>query len=626
MNRILVIANGESDLLKLLKEQLGAVVISTESDGFDTESFDALCVLAGTENLSLNLSAPLQWGLNKMREEGKPVFCEFLGSIGATRRRKVISTERQRMVYFSKGFDIEGLADGDLLDGQSNECVTYAPLIDESRPLLAYREYASAHSNIKISEEEHKEGTWALFWFDKNTLVSSIRLCNFHRARFAPRGKWHSIISFVISFLAGDEARVKFDAPVCSFHTAKVRCVTDTDVGVRRGIDWITNSGMLYKGGAGGVHEGFTNRIWAQSGIQHKHRNVRADCTGEIGGALLFDYFLTGNADSKKKADALFKFNFDWMQVKGGEHNGMLRWSEAAWETCFQDDVARALLPLLLSQHFGEEVPYLENIKSALDYMLRTTGEDGIRINSTEIYNTSPELTDKLKKAGSGTPSAHFNAYYHAALLLAYRACGKEEYLTYAERGLSTLMSLYPNTYRETSETEENARLVFPLAVLYGITGKKEHYDWLCRVTDELEKHRHESGGYAEWDTGYKAACSRNHRGECALLADNGDPVADLLYSNNWLPIGFAYAYLVTGEKRFFERWTSVASFMLSSQMHSDNKLLDGAWARAFDMEAKENYGMPHDAGWGPYCIESGWTVGEILMGLQFMKVVGKSE
>lgn len=42
-------------------------------------------------------------------------------------------------------------------------------------------------------------------------------------------------------------------------------------------------------------------------------------------------------------------------------------------------------------------------------------------------------------------------------------------------------------------------------------------------------------------------------------------------------------------------------------------------------MDAGEICGMPHDAGWGPYCIESGWTVGEILMGLQFMHVAEKA-
>ena len=140
-------------------------------------------------------------------------------------------------------------------------------------------------------------------------------------------------------------------------------------------------------------------------------------------------------------------------------------------------------------------------------------------------------------------------------------------------------------------------------------------------MVDDLQKFRHSSGGYAEWDTGYKAFCSRNHKGECALLANNGDPVADLLYSNNWLPLGFAYAYLITGEERFYALWKDTASFILSAQMHSEDKLLDGAWARAFDLERLENNGIPYDIGWGPYCIESGWTVGEILMGLQFMQL-----
>ena len=166
--------------------------------------------------------------------------------------------------------------------------------------------------------------------------------------------------------------------------------------------------------------------------------------------------------------------------------------------------------------------------------------------------------------------------------------------------------------------------LIFPLAVLYGVTGRKEHYDWLCRVTEDLEKFKHASGGYAEWDTGYKAGCSRNHNGECALLADNGDPVADLLYSNNWLPLGFAYAYLVTGEEKFYRKWCDIASFMASAQMYSDILHLDGAWARALDMDTRENCGMPHDKGWGPQCIESGWIVGEILMGLELMHIAEK--
>ena len=185
-------------------------------------------------------------------------------------------------------------------------------------------------------------------------------------------------------------------------------------------------------------------------------------------------------------------------------------------------------------------------------------------------------------------------------------------------------MSVYPNTVRETSETEENCRLLLGLSILYEITGKKEHYEWICKVCDYLDEHRAECGAVPEWDTDYKAACSRNHTGECALLANNGDPVVDLLYSNNWLPLGYSYAYLATGEERFFDGWKKIASFLLSCQIKSDDKLLDGAWTRAFDIENWEAHGVPHDVGWAPCCIESGWTVGEILLGLQFMQQVEK--
>ena len=57
---------------------------------------------------------------------------------------------------------------------------------------------------------------------------------------------------------------------------------------------------------------------------------------------------------------------------------------------------------------------------------------------------------------------------------------------------------------------------------------------------------------------------------------------------------------------------------MADAQIVSDDKTIDGAWARSLDLKRMEIYGMHHDVGWGPCCIESGWTVGEILMGLGF--------
>jgi hypothetical protein len=185
-------------------------------------------------------------------------------------------------------------------------------------------------------------------------------------------------------------------------------------------------------------------------------------------------------------------------------------------------------------------------------------------------------------------------------------------------------MTLYPNNERETSETEEMCRLILPLSILYQVTGEEQHRKWLYQVTNDLMRVQHKSGGFCEWDTGYTAACSRRENGECALLAHNGDPVVDLLYSNNWLPLGFAYAYMVTSDRYFYEKWLEITQFFVRCQVHSKDKTLHGSWSRGFDVELWEIYGVPHDIGWSPCCVETGWTMGEILMGMQFMKWIEK--
>ncbi len=77
----------------------------------------------------------------------------------------------------------------------------------------------------------------------------------------------------------------------------------------------------------------------------------------------------------------------------------------------------------------------------------------------------------QLTLAEHGCTSAHYNGYYLAALLLAYKYDKNDRYLEVGRQGLETLMSLYPETRREQSETEEMCRLVLPLAVLYDVTG-----------------------------------------------------------------------------------------------------------------------------------------------------------
>ena len=43
---------------------------------------------------------------------------------------------------------------------------------------------------------------------------------------------------------------------------------------------------------------------------------------------------------------------------------------------------------------------------------------------------------------------------------------------------------------------------------------------------------------------------------------------------------------------------------------------LDGAWFRAFDFKRWEHWGANADAGWGVWCVETGWTQGWITTAL----------
>ena len=207
-----------------------------------------------------------------------------------------------------------------------------------------------------------------------------------------------------------------------------------------------------------------------------------------------------------------------------------------------------------------------------------------------------------------------------ASVMETIRTTGKLEKdarcLAVGETGMQALLQAYPKTIREQSQTEELCRLLLPFAWLYYATGKQEYRQMLYTVTRDLEKMRHLSGAYLEWDDDYSAACSKQENGECSLLARNGDPVCDLLYSNNWVPLGLMQAYFVTEDAYFYDLFCRHAAFLSTAQIHSQDPRIDGAWARGFDAEQMEVCGLPNDVGWGPWAVESGWTVAEICAGL----------
>ena len=589
-----------------------------EAAELDLSGYDAFVVCACGRVLDARLRAALEREVGK----GKRLFTEALNSWGGVYSAEPADTTRSRLIV-TPAAEIPGLTAGDLLDDACNGYLRPWYAVPGMKTLLCYREHIQAHRRLEDFGDE-ADGDPALWTVGENVMMCAFQLHDFNRARFAPRGAWKRLIAYIAEWITGGSP-AGFPAPTVSCDAKAA--LSDDAVFAQRKKDTVDHGirrlrGFLVDEGRGGIREGLRHNIYPD-GTQATADAVRTDCCGEAAGAFRLYGALTGSEAHLQIAENLFRFVFGPMQVEGGAFDGMLRWTDTGWEICYQDDAARAMLPALYQCLFLGDKRRFPRICRALDFLVKTTAKDGCRVQRTDRPALTEETLGQLAEAAHGLPSAHYNAYYHAALLLAYRVGGDRQYLNVAERGLETIMALYPDTRREQSETEEMCRLILPLAALYGATKKEEHLAMLHRVTNDLEKLKHPSGGYREWDTGYKANCSRESRGECSLLTENGDPVADLLYSCNWLPMGFAYAYHVTKDERFRALWRGIAEFFIRTQTVSEDPALDGLWCRAFDMELGEVYGCPHDVGWAANCSETGWTDAEILMGLMLPDLLG---
>ncbi|NLZ36789.1 MAG: hypothetical protein GX897_04845 [Clostridiales bacterium] len=622
--KLLIITNESCDLADVLR----SCPAETKTLSFDEAiradicGYDAFCVFGDG---GMTLDARLRLKLENEADRGKRIFLESIGSFRSIYSAGPVDTTRSRLIYLApdSGEGIPGLRTGNLLDDEAGQLITPWFSVPGTTPLLVFKEQIIAHTHTDAAPEEIlKNSRPGMFKIGDNILWALFNMRNFNKARFAPRGNWEKLVKYICRFLTDSEPRY-MPEPV-------VRYGTDADLNdpaawedarktaVENGIRWLR--GFLVDGGCGGIREGVRHNI-LPDGAQLTADTVRNDCCGEAAGAFYMYGHLTGDKYHIGIAENIRKFMHEVFVIRKDPFYGMMRWSYDAWNVCYPDDVARAVFPALLGALYMDDERFFADICSCLDFLVSVTCRDGLPHARYDIWNLDVRKLEEIRESEHGLPSAHYTAYYLAALLLAYKKCGKTEYLETARKGLETIMSLYPETRREQSETQEMCRLIFPLAALYDATGEEKHKELLFRVTHDLEKHRHPFGGYREWDTGYKASCSRESTGECSLLTENGDPVTDSLYSMNWLPIGFAYAYYATNDLYFYDLWKNVITFYLRTQMYSANPLIDGAWCRAFDMDLEEAYGCPHDVGWAANCCESGWTVSEILMGMMLMDI-----
>ena len=492
----------------------------------------------------------------------------------------------------------------------------------------------------------------------RRLLVATTKLSQFVTARYAPCDAWRSVWRMVFAWLRPNAEPVDLEWTPAVRPTYSQGDIVPEDAppkAVVRGIDWHTNARLLVGAswrdrverstgndpvgpapepdlapgdGEFGLLEGLSSNIlW--DGSQCARWWLRTDCNGESALAFALRAEIDGDERSRRIAANLI----DWVYFRSGllhddpdkSNYGLLGWAPDGTfrETFYGDNDIKAILGCMgAAALLGTDrwdVPLLKNILGNF----RTTGKLGFRRDS--FWNNVPDDWTVLADEELVNPHPHFQAWIWSSYLWLHHKTGYAPLLERTLNAIRMTMEAYPGRWRWTNGMQqERARMLLPLAWLVRVDDRPEHRSWLRRILEDMRAAQHRSGAFLEeigdpelGDMPPPLSNTKMKCGEASLIMKNGDPIADLLYTNNFALIGLHEAAAATGDPLCREMEDRLADFLVRVQARNEgHAALDGAWLRAFDVERWEYWAANSDLHWGPWCVECGWTQGWVSTGL----------
>jgi len=301
-------------------------------------------------------------------------------------------------------------------------------------------------------------------------------------------------------------------------------------------------------------------------------------------------------------------------------------------ENYYGDDNSRALLGALSAANMLNTSDFDAQLVQTAFALLRTTGPDGFRtmqIHFTEIESRGwQSFFDTNQDAGNLNP--HYIAELWAMFFALYQSTGIELFKTQALKGLAKYMSAWPTIVATESITEEQIRLLLPLAWRIRVEDTPANRADLRKCWEALRATWVSWAGvptctmspYGEM----APPCTNNQEygnGERSVCQQNGDPASDLLYESNFLLLNLQEAYAATREQDYADHAQQLAEYIARVQAHSDiYPHYTGTFFRAFDYSRWEMFGSSGDWGWPAWGIETGWTTTWIVAGLGMPEVL----
>ncbi|MGV3640781.1 MAG: hypothetical protein ACO1NZ_09700, partial [Adhaeribacter sp.] len=506
--------------------------------------------------------------------------------------------------------------------------------------------------------------TYPLLFEKGRLLVATTQLSRSITARFGPVDHLRPVWEHIFNWLhpAGNYAFKTWPLQVAPMYQAGEQLPPQAaQQAIKKGIDWFYKGRFfvhpaweplfLQRQGKGtdvagppldlslpsgdgklGVLEGHLSRIQAD-GSQIYRYWMRADCNAEVAFALTT--FRDPERENAQVAANLLDYVFKTSNLRGEVRNdpkhpayGLVGWATTHPYVYYGDDNARVILGAMGAAAGLKDDRWNQYIAEAILANFRTTGKNGFRGPRLEDKDLAKLSLAQLQDRELVNVHPHFESWMWACYLWLYDKTGYKPLLELSKKAIATSMAAYPNWKWTNGIQQERARMILPLAWLVRVEDTPQHRQWLRTVAGRLLENLDASGAIREElgaaKSGQYGATKSNKdygRHEAPLIAENGDEVADMLYTTNFAFFALNEAAAATGEQQYLDATRKIADFLVriqvQSQAHPD---LDGAWFRAFDYDRWEYWASNADAGWGAWGTLTGWTQSWIVSTLAMMQ------
>lgn len=527
--------------------------------------------------------------------------------------------------------------------------------LEVKKPIISYAKVAGFdYAQFGLTDTK----AYPLLFIEGNNIFCTTSFSEFTKGRFGPIDHWKHVWEGIIRWTMKNS---KFEithmpADPKPMYTIEEKLPMDArKVAVNKGTQWLwkaklfihpsweatisdyqpeggdpnlffgppISDDMLQGDGSRGIMEGHGSHIY-HDGSQMYRYFTRADVQGETAYLLAASSKLNQNSHYKDASEKLLDYLFYTSDFRGKERNnkknpayGLIGWANTHLGVFFNDDNARCILGAIGASAYLENERWNQFIVENILGNLRTSSKQGfqggalnqidIETNGWQYYNSRDFIN----------LHPHFESWMLACYLWLYDKTGYEPLLSKAKSAISILMDGYPDKWHsQNGIQQERARMILPLSWLVRVEDTDQHRKWLDMIVSKVLESQDESGaireelGSSESDKNKILVTSNEAYGknEAPLIAKNGNPVADMLYTCNFTFFGLNEAVHATKNSEYKAALDKLSDFLVRVQVKSDNHPdIDGAWFRAFDYGRWDYWASNADNGWGAWCTLTGW-------------------